>query len=87
MPVNLEPNMLDETETMPLDEAAAEPKAGDRRPARVQRLTVAEGAWLAFADGEADQLDALRAGAAAVVATDAGGRAARPCGAAAGAAA
>ena len=66
--------MLDEAETTQLDEIAAEPKAGGRLPARVQRLTVAEGAWLAFADGEADQLEALRAGAAAVVATDAGAK-------------
>lgn len=66
--------MLDEAETLPLDEGAAEPKPAARLPSRMQRMTVTEGAWLAFADGESDQLAALRAGAAAVVPSASGAK-------------
>jgi DNA-binding NarL/FixJ family response regulator len=66
-----EPNMLDEVETLHVEDAPSE--ARPRRFSRRRAVTVRGGgeAWLAMADG-AEQREALRAGAAGVVSTDAG---------------
>ena len=67
-----EPDMLDEAETIQIDEFAREPRLPAAKRPMSKRIKVGA-SWLALADG-AEQLQALRDGAAGVVPGAAGER-------------